>query len=280
MANTTNFNWETPDDTDLVKDGAAAIRTLGNSIDTSFVDLKGGTTGQILSKASNSDLDYTWIANDQGDITEVQAGTGISIASGTGPIPVITNTATTTIDAEGDLLVGDAADALQRLAIGSNGNVLTVDTSVDGKIKWAAPAGGGKVLQVLQQSYTTNTTSSSSTLVDTGITLAITPSSASSKVLCIVNVDGVAKNAQNAGNAVKFSVLRGATEIAATFHTGYTNSTLVNVVGSWSSIILDSPATTSATTYKVQFANNNNGASVEINYYGNKSTITLVEIGA
>jgi len=77
-----------------------------------------------------------------GDITEVQAGTGISIASGTGPIPVITNTATTTIDAEGDLLVGDAADALQRLAIGSNGNVLTVDTSVDGKIKWAAPAGG------------------------------------------------------------------------------------------------------------------------------------------
>ena len=89
MANTTNFNWETPDDTDLVKDGAAAIRTLGSSIDTSFVDLKGGTTGQILSKASNTDLDYTWIANDQGDITEVQAGTGISVASGTGPIPVV-----------------------------------------------------------------------------------------------------------------------------------------------------------------------------------------------
>ena len=60
MANTTNFNWETPDDTDLVKDGAAAMRTLGNSIDSSFVDLKGGTTGQVLSKASNTDLDYSW----------------------------------------------------------------------------------------------------------------------------------------------------------------------------------------------------------------------------
>jgi len=60
MANTTNFNWETPDDTDLVKDGAAAMRTLGNSIDTSFVDLKGGTTGQLLAKASGTDLDYTW----------------------------------------------------------------------------------------------------------------------------------------------------------------------------------------------------------------------------
>lgn len=60
MANTTNFGWETPDDTDLVKDGAAAMRTLGNSIDASFVDLKGGTTGQVLTKASNTDLDFTF----------------------------------------------------------------------------------------------------------------------------------------------------------------------------------------------------------------------------
>jgi hypothetical protein len=78
MATTTNFGWETPDDTDLVKDGAAAMRTLGNSIDTSFVDLKGGTTGQILSKASATDLDYTWITNDIGDITAVTAGTGLT----------------------------------------------------------------------------------------------------------------------------------------------------------------------------------------------------------
>jgi len=62
MASTTSFNWETPDDTDLVKDGAAAIRTLGNSIDTSMTDLLGGTTGQILSKASGTDMDFTWAA--------------------------------------------------------------------------------------------------------------------------------------------------------------------------------------------------------------------------
>ena len=60
MATTTNFGWETPDDTDLVKDGAAAIRTALGGVDTSFVDLKGGTTGQLLSKASNTDLDFTW----------------------------------------------------------------------------------------------------------------------------------------------------------------------------------------------------------------------------
>lgn len=122
MPTTSNFGWTTPADTDLVKDGAAAIRTLGNGIDTSFLDLKGGTTGQVLSKASNTDLDFSWIAQDDADAIQKSL-----------------------IDAEGDLIVGDAADAVQRLAIGSNGNVLTVDTAVDGKIKWAAPAATGFV---------------------------------------------------------------------------------------------------------------------------------------
>lgn len=62
MATTTNFGWTTPDDTDLVKDGAAAIRTLGSSIDTSLVDLNGGTTDQVLTKASGTDLDFIWAA--------------------------------------------------------------------------------------------------------------------------------------------------------------------------------------------------------------------------
>lgn len=185
---------------------------------------------------------------------------------------------TSPLTTKGDIWVYGTGDT--RLPVGTNGHTLVADSVEATGLKWVAPAGGGKVLQVVQGTLTTNITSSSSTLVDTGLTQAITPSSATSKILCLVNVDGVAKNAQNAGNAVKFSVLRGATEIAATYHTGYTNSTLVNVVGSWSSIILDSPATTSATTYKVQYANNNNGASVEINYFGNTSTITLMEIGA
>lgn len=115
MANTTNFGWETPDDTDLVKDGAAAMRTLGNSIDASFVDLKGGTTGQVLAKASNTDLDFTWASD----------------ASG---IPA------TIFDAKGDLIAATAADTAARLAVGTNGHVLTADSTAATGLKWAAVA--------------------------------------------------------------------------------------------------------------------------------------------
>lgn len=66
MPNTTNFNFPTPADTDLVKDGASAIRSLGDSIDTTFVDLKGGTTGQVLTKASNTNMDFSWGAVSSG----------------------------------------------------------------------------------------------------------------------------------------------------------------------------------------------------------------------
>lgn len=91
MATTTNFGWETPDDTDLVKDGAAAIRTALGGVDTSFVDLKGGTTGQVLSKASSTDLDFSWIAQDDMSLA-INAQTGTSY---TGVLGDATNTLVT-----------------------------------------------------------------------------------------------------------------------------------------------------------------------------------------
>jgi hypothetical protein len=138
MPNTTNFNWPTPADTDLVKDGAAAIRNLGDGVDTSLVDLKGGTTGQILSKASDTDMDFAFITPNVGDLTEVQAGTGISVADGTGPIPIVTNTVATEFDAVGDLVVGTGSDTFDRLAVGTDGFILQADSSVSPQgLKWA-----------------------------------------------------------------------------------------------------------------------------------------------
>jgi hypothetical protein len=142
MPTTSNFGWTTPADTDLVKDGALAIRTLGNGIDTSMAELKGGTTGQILSKTSNTDMDFTWIANDQGDITGVTAGTGIS-GGGTSGTVTITNSMATEITAAGDIIVGTGSGTFDNLPIGTTGQVLTADTTVSPyKVKWATASSG------------------------------------------------------------------------------------------------------------------------------------------
>jgi len=134
MANTTNFNWETPDDTDLVKDGAAAIRTLGSAIDTSLVDLKGGTTGQVLSKATNTDMDFTWVAQD--DSNAIQNAI---------------------VDAKGDIITATANDTPSRLAVGANNTILTADSSTATGLKWAAPASTASSYSLINTGGTTLT---------------------------------------------------------------------------------------------------------------------------
>ena len=96
MANpTTYFGWVMPTSTDLVTDLPADFNVFGQGVDTSMQDLLGGTTGQILSKASNTNMDFTWIANDQGDITGITAGTGISGGGTSGTVTVSIDTSVT-----------------------------------------------------------------------------------------------------------------------------------------------------------------------------------------
>lgn len=90
MATTTNYSWSTPDDTALVKDGAAAIRSLGTAIDTTVFTNAGAAINKTI------------------------------------------------VDAKGDLIVASGADAVARLAVGTNDHVLTADSGATNGVKWAA----------------------------------------------------------------------------------------------------------------------------------------------
>ena len=96
---TTNFGWDIPQSTDLVKDGATAIATLGQDIDTAFVDLKGGTTGQVLSKASGTDLDFTWVEQDDTTLSfNAQTGTTYTlVASDSAKLVTTSNASAVTV---------------------------------------------------------------------------------------------------------------------------------------------------------------------------------------
>lgn len=194
----------------------------------------------------------------------------------------MTNPMTTT----GDTIYSSSGSTPARLGIGTAGQVLQVNSGATAP-EWATPAGGGgKVLQVVYGSYATETTSSSSTYADTGLTATITPTLATSQILVIVSQQGVLKDDGNSVNRVRLQLLRGSTVVLKMGdNTAYTGAATNLNIGSVSGSYLDSPATTSATTYKTQFASGNNTANVRVQSFYNDSasgvsTITLLEIGA
>jgi hypothetical protein len=278
MANTTNYNWETPDDTDLVKDGAAAIRTLGNSVDTTTKALNPETTlGDIAYRSATSNTNTRLAIGSAGQVLTVAAGVP-SWASPSDQTPLTT---------KGDVFTFSTVDA--RLGVGANGTVLTADSAETTGLKWAAPAGGGgKVLQVVQATFSTATTVTSTSFTDTGLSVSITPSSATSKVL-IYGVQQVFAERNETTVGVGIQLVRTSTAVWISGTGGFESLSLneaseqiTALRGLLPIMYLDTPATTSATTYKIQgrcFSTANSGTST---YQENSSPSVLIamEIGA
>ena len=228
----------------------------------------------------------------EGMMSYLQDTNTVQVYNGTSWVAVGGSSPLTT---KGDLYGFSTVDA--RVPIGTNGHVLTADSTQSLGLKWAAPAGGGKVLQVVSTELaTTFSVANSSSFSDvTGLSLSITPSSASSKILIIYNV---ALFSTNGTNLAFMRLLRDSTAISQgtasgsrTVATGGTDVTnnyapFPAVSGNY----LDSPATTSATTYKITIGSGSSSGTLYVNRSSTDddqanrprfaSVITALEIGA
>jgi len=140
-------------------------------------------------------------------------------------------------------------------------------------------ASAGSVLQVVNATYSTQVSTTTNTYIDTGLTATITPKFSTSKILALVNLSGCAKDTVNTNNSFSTRLLRNGTNISLfNVQVGYTGTNIWNIIGSSSTTVLDSPATTSATTYKVQINNFGNAGTVYAQLNGDVSSITLMEI--
>ena len=219
-----------------------------------------------------------WVASGAtGDIEGVTAGVGIS-GGGTSGTVTITNSMATEITASGDIIVGTGSGTFDNLPIGTTNQVLTADTTVSPyKVKWATPATSSqKIIQMVTGTYSTSFSTSSTSYVDAGLSVTITPT-LNTSTIAIWHNGNYFMNA-GAASAINIRILRGATAVK-TYNSQFYDNNNDLMRGEISLIYVDSPATTSATTYKIQICNDI-ASTIGAQYNNEESRFILMEVGA
>jgi len=260
MTNPTNpFSWQMPTATDLVTDLPADFEVFGQAVATSMADLLGGTTGQVLSKASNTNMDFTWVTSD--DANAIQNAI---------------------VDAKGDLIAASAADTPARLAVGNNGETLVADSSTSTGLRYNPTQAAGKnyaingAFDIWQRgtsqtytgatasgfiadrwcSYTTNsgTASRDTTLIQTDSQYALrwTSSTASGGNIFLQSIE-TSNSVPLAGKTVTLTVwVAGTSGKSPSIELGYSTTTDLGPVNAFTGITATSGTTTvtSSGTYQ------------------------------
>jgi hypothetical protein len=297
------------------------MRDLGDGIDTSLVDLKGGTTGQVLAKASNTDLDYVWTTPNPGDVTAVNVtspltggGTGgdvtVGIQDGTtsqkGAVQLEDSTASTSttkaatpnsvksaydlangaiakslVDAKGDIIAATADNTVARVAVGTDGQILTADTASAAGVKWATPSSSGGM-----------TLLASGSLSGSSVSLNSISASYNSLVLKVYNFQPASANQNLLGTLNSDTNTRYVSEVATSSSFAFTGTNFRISQGTSSSTAngfyeVEFPNYASSGSWKlmdVRGFSNNNATPPSINnviwsnYYNQTTVISSIQL--